>query len=440
MFGRHADVSMSALPKEPFFTFLRVIKIFIRYSQSYQNKIKKKTVKENEENGKNFIMERFLRQKLDDFSPDLKYTEELKTGARSPIADEEDGDQDEPPAKLPRIISNDEITKTREKLTVNSPVAVQKPIKVEERPLERVAVNQKPVESMKSTSAEKPVIQNQIKPKEEQIEIVEISADQSESVPKPSLVEQIKRHSCHPTGIRPGLTKAPLRVSVIQPTKASITSSSPPLDGAGSPRVGGGGRTQSLLDMYPIRHLGSRSSTHHHQHMAANTPMVHHQTGFQAVQNGSNQIRPTVSNAQPIGAFGITAADQTVIKVENPNQLEAYGIRPNHPYVQNAFGLGAGGGSGRSSGLGSNSVSASSISQFSGHDGRSFYIKQPYTQSTCHGAPVGRSVPVNRLQGNSTPFSQLSGSSFSGHYPIQPHEQNGSSRSRMYIILKYLYN
>ena len=412
------------------------MKIFIRYPQSYQNKIKK-TAKENEENGKNFIMERFLRQKLDDFSPDLKYTEELKTGARSPIADEEDGDQDEPPAKLPRIISNEEITKTREKLTVNSPVAVQKPIKVEERPLERVAVNQKPVESMKSTSAEKPVIQNQIKPKEEQIEIVEISADQSESVPKPSLVEQIKRHSCHPTGIRPGLTKAPLRVSVIQPTKASITSSSPPLDGAGSPRVGGSARTQSLLDMYPIRHLGNRSSTHHHQHMAANTPMVHHQTGFQAVQNGSNQIRPTVSNAnQPMGAFGITAADQTVIKVENPNQLEAYGIRPNHPYVQNAFGPGAGGGSGRSSGLGSNSVSASSISQFSGHDGRSFYIKQPYTQSTCHGAPVGRSVPVNRLQGNSTPFSQLSGSSFSGHYPIQPHEQNGSSRSRMYIIFK----
>ena len=399
-----------------------------------------KTVKENEENGKNFIMERFLRQKLDDFSPDLKYTEELKTGARSPIADEEDGDQDEPPAKLPRIISNEEITKTREKLTVNSPVAVQKPIKVEEKPLERVAVNQKPVESMKSTSAEKPVIQNQIKPKEEQIEIVEISADQSESAPKPSLVEQIKRHSCHPTGIRPGLAKAPLRVSVIQPTKASITSSSPPLDGAGSPRISGGARTQSLLDMYPIRHLGGRSSSHHHQHMAANSPMVHHQTGFQAVQTGSNQIRPTVSNAnQPMSAFGITAADQTVIKVENPNQLEAYGIRPNHPYVQNAFGPGASAGSGRSSGLGSNSVSASSISQFSGHDGRSFYIKQPYTQSTCHGAPVGRSVPVNRLQGNSTPFSQLSGSSFSGHYPIQPHEQNGSSRSRMYIIFKNIY-
>ena len=404
------------------------------------SRTKRKTAKENEENGKNFIMERFLRQKLDDFSPDLKYTEELKTGARSPIADEEDGDQDEPPAKLPRIISNEEITKTREKLTVNSPVAVQKPIKVEERPLERVAVNQKPVESMKSTSAEKPVIQNQIKPKEEQIEIVEISADQSESAPKPSLVEQIKRHSCHPTGIRPGLTKAPLRVSVIQPTKASITSSSPPLDGAGSPRIGGGARTQSLLDMYPIRHLGGRSSSHHHQHMAANSPMVHHQTGFQAVQTGSNQIRPTVSNAnQPMSAFGITAADQTVIKVENPNQLEAYGIRPNHPYVQNAFGPGASAGSGRSSGLGSNSVSASSISQFSGHDGRSFYIKQPYTQSTCHGAPVGRSVPVNRLQGNSTPFSQLSGSSFSGHYPIQPHEQNGSSRSRMYIIFKNIY-
>ena len=398
-----------------------------------------KTVKENEENGKNFIMERFLRQKLDDFSPDLKYTEELKTGARSPVADEEDGDQEEPPAKLPRIISNEEITKTREKLTVNSPVAVQKPIKIEERPSERVAV-QKPVETgLKSTSAEKPMIQNQIKPKEEQIEIVEISADQSETVPKPNLVEQIKRHSCHPAGIRPGLTKAPLRVSVIQPTKASITSSSPPLDGAGSPRVGGGARAQSLLDMYPIRHLGNRSSSHHHQHMAtANSPMVHHQTGFQAVQTGSNQIRPTVSNAnQPMSAFGITAADQTVIKVENPNQLEAYGIRPNHPYVQNAFGPGASGpGSGRTSGLGSNSVSASSISQFSGHDGRSFYIKQPYTQSTCHGAPVGRSVPVNRLQGNSTPFSQLSGSSFSGHYPIQPHEQNGSSRSRMYFILK----
>ena len=398
-----------------------------------------KTVKENEENGKNFIMERFLRQKLDDFSPDLKYTEELKTGARSPVADEEDGDQEEPPAKLPRIISNEEITKTREKLTVNSPVAVQKPIKIEERPSERVAV-QKPVETgLKSTSAEKPMIQNQIKPKEEQIEIVEISADQSETVPKPNLVEQIKRHSCHPAGIRPGLTKAPLRVSVIQPTKASITSSSPPLDGAGSPRVGGGARAQSLLDMYPIRHLGNRSSSHHHQHMAtANSQMVHHQTGFQAVQTGSNQIRPTVSNAnQPMSAFGITAADQTVIKVENPNQLEAYGIRPNHPYVQNAFGPGASGpGSGRTSGLGSNSVSASSISQFSGHDGRSFYIKQPYTQSTCHGAPVGRSVPVNRLQGNSTPFSQLSGSSFSGHYPIQPHEQNGSSRSRMYFILK----
>ena len=398
-----------------------------------------KTVKENEENGKNFIMERFLRQKLDDFSPDLKYTEELKTGARSPVADEEDGDQEEPPAKLPRIISNEEITKTREKLTVNSPVAVQKPIKIEEKPSERVAV-QKPVETgLKSTSAEKPMIQNQIKPKEEQIEIVEISADQSETVPKPNLVEQIKRHSCHPAGIRPGLTKAPLRVSVIQPTKASITSSSPPLDGAGSPRVGGGARAQSLLDMYPIRHLGNRSSSHHHQHMAtANSPMVHHQTGFQAVQTGSNQIRPTVSNAnQPMSAFGITAADQTVIKVENPNQLEAYGIRPNHPYVQNAFGPGASGpGSGRTSGLGSNSVSASSISQFSGHDGRSFYIKQPYTQSTCHGAPVGRSVPVNRLQGNSTPFSQLSGSSFSGHYPIQPHEQNGSSRSRMYFILK----
>ena len=408
--------------------------------QQLCSRTKRKTAKENEENGKNFIMERFLRQKLDDFSPDLKYTEELKTGARSPIADEEDGDHNEPPAKLPRIISNEEITKTREKLTVNSPVAVQKPIKVEERPLERVAVNQKPVESMKSTSAEKPVIQNQIKPKEEQIEIVEISADQSESAPKPSLVEQIKRHSCHPTGIRPGLTKAPLRVSVIQPTKASITSSSPPLDGAGSPRIGGGARTQSLLDMYPIRHLGGRSSSHHHQHMAANSPMVHHQTGFQAVQTGSNQIRPTVSNAnQPMSAFGITAADQTVIKVENPNQLEAYGIRPNHPYVQNAFGPGASAGSGRSSGLGSNSVSASSISQFSGHDGRSFYIKQPYTQSTCHGAPVGRSVPVNRLQGNSTPFSQLSGSSFSGHYPIQPHEQNGSSRSRMYIIFKNIY-
>ena len=383
-------------------------------------------------------MERFLRQKLDDFSPDLKYTEELKTGARSPIADEDDDDQDEPPAKLPRIISNEEITKTREKLTVNSPVAVQKPIKEEERPSEKVSINQKPVESMKSVSSEKPVIQNQIKPKEEQIEIVEISADQSESVQKPSLSEQMKRHSCHPTGIRPGgLAKTPLRVSVIQPTKASITSSSPPLDGAGSPRVGGGARAQSLLDMYPIRHLGNRNSSHHHQPMAGNSPMIHHQTGFQAVQTGSNQIRPTISNTnQQIGNFGITAADQTVIKVENPNQLEAYGIRPSHPYVQNAFGPGASAGSGRSSGLGSNSVSASSISQFSGHDGRSFYIKQPYTQSSCHGAPVGRSVPVNRLQGNSTPFSQLSGSSFSGHYPIQPHEQNGSSRSRMYIILK----
>ena len=383
-------------------------------------------------------MERFLRQKLDDFSPDLKYTEELKTGARSPVADEDDDDQDEPPAKLPRIISNEEITKTREKLTVNSPVAVQKPIKEEERPSEKVSINQKPVESMKSVSSEKPVIQNQIKPKEEQIEIVEISADQSESVQKPSLSEQMKRHSCHPTGIRPGgLAKTPLRVSVIQPTKASITSSSPPLDGAGSPRVGGGARAQSLLDMYPIRHLGNRNSSHHHQPMAGNSPMIHHQTGFQAVQTGSNQIRPTISNTnQQIGNFGITAADQTVIKVENPNQLEAYGIRPSHPYVQNAFGPGASAGSGRSSGLGSNSVSASSISQFSGHDGRSFYIKQPYTQSSCHGAPVGRSVPVNRLQGNSTPFSQLSGSSFSGHYPIQPHEQNGSSRSRMYIILK----
>ena len=131
-------------------------------------------VAKDADNGKNYIMERFLRQKLDDFSPELKDSEQNQNNKRPGSPTSFDNNQNK---KIPRIISEAEIETTRDEL-------------------------------------------KKIQPKEE-IEIVEVCED-----PKPVVIEcrsvaspipaQPTRLNCH---------RMPQRVSVIQPTKIEDKSS-----------------------------------------------------------------------------------------------------------------------------------------------------------------------------------------------------------------------
>ena len=140
-------------------------------------------------------MERFLRQKLDDFSPELQEDEKPKRESEEKL--------EEPVAKLPRLATEEDITEKRkeikDKMSKSSNSSGELEVVASPAPL------QKPEE-------------------EEKIEVVQIeSSPPRVEEPKKEFVQQVVRKSCHaPThGIQ-----RPLRVSVIQPTRSHTSGQS----------------------------------------------------------------------------------------------------------------------------------------------------------------------------------------------------------------------
>ena len=146
-------------------------------------------------------MERFLRQKLDDFSPELNDEAVVESKVKRPH--EEELVASEPLEKLPRLATSSDIDEKRKEIKAKS-----KSSNTSTTELEVVDIR---------TNSKSP----------EPIEIVRVSPAKIEPIhqpPKEEFVPRIQqqRKSCH-TDMH--IKRPPMRVSVIQPTGRSVVSS-----------------------------------------------------------------------------------------------------------------------------------------------------------------------------------------------------------------------
>ena len=289
-------------------------------------------VAKDAENGKNFIMERFLRQKLDGFSPENHLLNQAGSSKRAASCELTSNDQ---ATKIPRIISKDEIEKTRNLL------------------------------------------------KKEEIEIVEVGeASKAPSEVGPSPIPTSTHHPVQPVVVQcrsvaktkpSNCHRMPQRVSVIQPTKIEDSSSR---------------SSHSFVQRIRQSPAGSgRNSAQSSTYMPRVRPFPEHGTYSTESPTDISNAADTVikvENTNHMEGYG----NATMVLKQQPQ----YHI--NHTVNHRASHAGHGDFRILNS-LGSQMSSISGQLTHSGSD-NTFYIKQPYPRQTqsCH---VGQSQSTQQF-------------------------------------------
>ena len=146
-------------------------------------------------------MERFLRQKLDDFSPELNDEAVVESKVKRPHEEEH---IDEPLEKLPRLATSSDIDEKRKEIKAKAKSSSSSTTELEVVEIRTNSKSPDPIEIVHVSPAK--------------IEPVHYQPPKEEYVPQ---VQQQQRKSCHADMS----IKRPLRVSVIQPTGRSVISS-----------------------------------------------------------------------------------------------------------------------------------------------------------------------------------------------------------------------
>ena len=267
-------------------------------------------------------MERFLRQKLDDFSPLEDTTEPIKIKRQH-----EDVKEDEPVEKLPRLATEADISEKRKEIKEKS--------------------------KSSSSTAELEVVDVQTTKSSEQIEIVRVSPAKIEP-PKEEFVPQVTqpRKSCHGDM---HIKRPPMRVSVIQPTGRSITS----------------GQSSDYLYQRPPSMISSTTPSE--------------KLILQQYKNimPQSQTAPGPSRGHPYSQSG---NETVTVKVENTQADETPRVYVRQPQYPPSLQSGSSGGVPQQFRVANNSQGASWSSQFSSMGSQppnELLIKQPYSGS-CH--------------------------------------------------------
>ena len=268
-------------------------------------------------------MERFLRQKLDDFSP----LDEETTGPIKEKRQHEDVKEDEPVEKLPRLATEADISNKRKEIKEKS--------------------------KSSSSTAELEVVDVQTTKSPEQIEIVRVSPAKIEP-PKEEFVPQVtqQRKSCHGDM---HIKRPPMRVSVIQPTGRSITS----------------GQSSDYMYHRPPSMISSTTPSE--------------KLILQQYKNIMPQVSSQTPGPSRL-PYSQSGNETVTVKVENTQPDETPRIYIRQPQYTPSLQSGSSGGVPQHFRVANNSQGASWSSQFSSMGSQppnELLIKQPYSGS-CH--------------------------------------------------------